>query len=503
MSYVPRSFVLFVIMLASHSHSSIAAGAEASVRDLLSTSPDTDDVAVLPDFSYAGYQRGERPIPRRATQVSVTQFGAKADDDGDDTAAFQNAIKASPGKVIAVPAGRYVLSDRLVIDTSGTVLRGAGEGRTTLHFTRPLEQIEPNAGRTGHGTPTTNWSWSGGLILIGREGKPAEGAAIPFEPTDRGSRVLQLPGPGLGLGDELYIEARNDESNALAKHLYAGDVGPRDTDLKSIHAAQVARVVRIDGDAVTLDRPLRFDIRPAWATLKRFEPAVTQSGVEGLTIDFPSVPYRGHFQEDGYNGVAFGRNTAHCWLRDVTIVNGDSGVYVNGHFNTIEGLILKADRKPDKNGDTGHHAIHVGGTDNLVTKFDLQTRMIHDLGLGSGSVGNVYSIGRGKNLTLDHHRWAPYRNLYSDLDAGAGTRLFHSGGTQTRGRHAATGAVFWNIRSEQPAKMPDDDFAPPVGVFFIGVNGLKQGEGRKGWIVLPLDVAESEPANLHEWQRRR
>jgi hypothetical protein len=36
-----------------------------------------------------------------------------------------------------------------------------------------------------------------------------------------------------------------------------------------------------------------------------------QSGIEGLTFEFPRQPYRAHWEEDGYNAIQFD-HCAHC-----------------------------------------------------------------------------------------------------------------------------------------------------------------------------------------------
>ena len=98
----------------------------------------------LPDFSYAGYHRGETPLPTRPATVDVKTFGAVGDGVTDDTAAFQKAIAAAKGKVIRVPAGRYLITDFLTIRDRGTVLQGASAEESVLVFTTPLNTIKPN-----------------------------------------------------------------------------------------------------------------------------------------------------------------------------------------------------------------------------------------------------------------------------------------------------------------------------------------------------------------------
>ena len=95
---------------------------------------------MIQDFSYAGYRRGEEPIPNIAGPVfDVTTYGADATGSSDSTVAIQNAIDtaaAAGGGVIFLPAGTFRVSPQgantfaLRISTSNIVLRGAGTGET-------------------------------------------------------------------------------------------------------------------------------------------------------------------------------------------------------------------------------------------------------------------------------------------------------------------------------------------------------------------------------------
>lgn len=62
--------------------------------------------------------------------VSVTSYGATANDSTDDTAAFTSAIAAAAGKGLWIPAGSFILSSR--VNVAGIDVRGAGIWRTTV-----------------------------------------------------------------------------------------------------------------------------------------------------------------------------------------------------------------------------------------------------------------------------------------------------------------------------------------------------------------------------------
>lgn len=459
----------------------------------------------LPDFSYAGYHRGEKPLPQRKPQLSVTTFGARGDDEADDTDAFKKAIEAGKGKVVAIPAGRYIITDMLVIADSNTVLQGAGADKTTLYFPTPLNDIKPNQGATTSGRPTSNYAWSGGFIRVQGELAEHELAQIT-EPAKRGDTVLTVnTTQGLKSGDHIRIEQRDDDAGTLVEHLYAGDTGPTDK-LRRVGASFTARATKVDpkNKRITLDRPLRTDVRPQWsAEISPAKSSVEEVGIEGLTFEFPLTPYMGHFTEVGYNAIAMS-GVRNCWVRDITIRHADSGMFIDGLNVTLTGITIESDRMPDeKLQSTGHHGITLSEQDCLLTDFDVRARFVHDITMTRGSEGNVIMRGRGVDLAFDHHKYANHANLFCDIDLGAGTRMFRSGGGADLGRHCGAWTTFWNIRAAQPQIWPQRGWSPDM-INLIGVATDQPAEMNKDakWFE-PIPPAQLHPQNLYEAQLQR
>ena len=156
----------------------------------------------------------------------------------------------------------------------------------------------------------------------------------------------------------------------------------------------------------------------------------------------------------------------------------------------------------------GHHAIWLKESqDCLVTDFRIETVFEHgDLSVEGFANGNVFMRGRAVALSLDHHRNAPYENLFTDLDAGNGARLWASGGDEARGPHAGARETLWNVRHSAGSPFPP---LPGAMHFERGTNA------EHGWPQLNLirvdgyaatresddvwvDPAPDAPANLYE-----
>ena len=70
---------------------------------------------------------------------------------------------------------------------------------------------------------------------------------------------------------------------------------------------------------------------------------------------------------------------------------------------------------------------------------------------------------------MDHHKRAPYQNLFTNLDAGQGGRLWKCGGGRSLGKHCAARTTFWNIRAARPQRHPGRWFGPEL-INLVGVE---------------------------------
>jgi hypothetical protein len=75
-------------------------------------------------------------IPQPAGYLSVTDFGAVANDANDDYAAFNACIASAKtqGRNVYIPAGRFLLSDKIMLNVTNMKITGAGIWYTDVNF---------------------------------------------------------------------------------------------------------------------------------------------------------------------------------------------------------------------------------------------------------------------------------------------------------------------------------------------------------------------------------
>jgi hypothetical protein len=442
----------------------------------------------LPDFSYAGYRWGEQPIPSDFpdhTVIEAEAFGAVAGDDEDDTAAFHAALAeahATDGPVLVrLPAGRLILTDILWIERSDLVLQGAGSGEqgTTLYMPEPLSSLPTPAPMEeleayllendkrqrerdrGIDEPYSLYAWSGGYIWTNTPG----GRGKPYlyrydrEPTTlatgltgtRGSHTITAEnGADLEPGQITVVNWFNREGreSSLLDYLYAGHadelpVGERHWESPDVPLTrQEVTVLAVEGDRVTIKEPLLHDLRPEWTPTMTAWAPITEVGIEGIRFEFLYNEYNVHHVEAGNNAVYL-TNTAHSWVRDVAVVNGDSGILTDVCSNvTIDGVEVY--------GRKYHYGVHMGDCYNVLARdVYVAAPVVHTFTFNTGSRMCVYTASSATGTpVLDQHSGLNYQNLFDALtlyvDDPAHQPIEGGGAGYWKPSHAAH-PVFWNV----------------------------------------------------------
>jgi len=237
---------------------------------------------------------------------------------------------------------------------------------------------------------------------------------------------------------------------------------------------------------------------------------ITGCGVESLSIIFPDSSWAGHnFHERGYNGIGFCDSVHNGWVRDVQIINADLGIWIeqSAHHITLENWRLDFGPNRSTQKLAGHHGLNIYGGYNLVQNFEVNGRYQHDLSVESKfSVYNVFRNGCGKDLCIDHHNHAQSNNLFTNLDAGIGSRIFVSGGIETP-RGICSHETFWNIRAKRPLQYCnqfDSKDRHSSNNVCVGIKTDKPSQFHDpygNWFET-IDPSELAPADLYEAQMR-
>jgi len=456
----------------------------------------------LPDFSHAGYHSGEKAIPTVRVKANVKDFGAKGDGKADDTQALRDAIAKAKGGAIFLPAGRYKIVSQLEIKKSNLVLRGAGPGSTVLFLSKSLGEILGEA------------PYWGGLIRVTGEKKGSKLANVVAVARRGDTRLRLSSAAAIRAGQMVRLRMTNPSDNSLGRHLYA-DQGALNAERRRWYAGRivdwVVRVKSVEGGTVELVRPLRLDVRPEWKPqIWRHRPTVKEVGIENLTIEFPNAQYGGHHKEAGYHAVFF-QDVFNSWVRNVTIVDGDTGIVISGGgYNTVADVTLKTRwRTGEKtSGETGHFGFCVTSLtqDNLITDCQVQTTFVHNLSVNAFANGNVYASITSQSGRFDHHGAAPYENLYTDIVlTDLAWDLFMSGGNRADEPSSGARTTFWNIQKGKgnfPGRIPT---LPDGNAKFPQINiiGIDQWTTRKTageqWIE-KWPGEQTRPTNLYEAQ---
>lgn len=340
------------------------------------------------DWSTAGIPGG---IPER-TEICMT-IDASIYGDGltDATAAIQSALEGCPeGQVVFLPEGIYLVSDTIHLRDQDT-LRGAGPGRTVLkHSGGYSRSMVDMRGTIYYELASLHKTYD--VVQANKD-----------------STVITLAGTdGINPGDVLLINQLNDNLivdpvGVEGKCTYCGyEDGDR-------VLGQLAEVVAVAGDQVTINLPLHWTYDPAldpWAYQVDSEALVRHAGLEDLTLtqDAPDVEFM--IEMDG---------AQYSWIKNVEIQNIQRRAMwvIDSLQNEIRGGYVHTGL--DGYGRDRGYGIYLDmhSSNNLVEDNILSTIDGGGVMTGGGASGNVIAYNYLHDIRFDDPWWligSPYIN---------------------------------------------------------------------------------------------
>ncbi|CAN5735517.1 hypothetical protein BH09VER1_BH09VER1_39800 [soil metagenome] len=435
----------------------------------------------LHDFSYAGYHRGEIPLPSpTGAQIDVTQPPYSADATGakDSTAAIQAALDQAAkdgGSIVFLPSGTYRIAppagEKVALKITGdhTILRGAGADKTFLLNEEPVMR-EKTVIEIAQPKPT--WWYAEGNYV---KSSPATGD-IPS-----GSTTIAVDDTSLFATGDLVI-VRNDPTERFIEEL--GMTGKWTTqNMKGRGLAFCRTLLAVDPSAktITIDVPTRYLLRKDdnARVVKLTGSMIREVGLEDFSLGMRehvgeggddekvlNTPGTPDYEMHQSHAIVF-NSAENCWMRRVNSFCPDgntSGIHVlsNGiklersRFVTIEKCDWKNTQYKGGGGNGYLYTLH--SEECLIRDCRAENgRHNYDLAMmycsGNVILGCVTKDGR---LASDFHMYFAVANLFDSTTCDGDTleaKYRPYGGPPTHGVTTSQ-SVFWNTFGQRYASTP-------------------------------------------------
>jgi hypothetical protein len=378
----------------------------------------------IPDFSTAGYEAGDAPIP----DVPVKMHVEAQADERDATPRIQSAIEAISklplddhgirGALLLGP-GTFRIAGTINLDVSGVVLRGSGSTKEngTVLVAEGLPRAILHIGGTG--------VWQEVHSRM-----PILDDLVPV-----GAQVITVDAPDgfFSVGDRIVVQWN---MTAAFIHTLGMDHIPPRRDGGEVKQWPTDMALRFDRRIVALEKAdkgyrLRLDAALTQRMPKDDNPVVwkyeypgriSQLGVENLRSDGavfrkapdynnPSIPHKtdGSFFDSIFSEFDAVEN---AWMRNVQVENYNNVVFVDEHARAITVEDVEGDHidTPDKQGHAAPFAFEIDGSQVLMQRVNLTGRLNHVWATQARVAGpNVFRDSWAKGDDLDagpHQRWA-------------------------------------------------------------------------------------------------
>lgn len=456
----------------------------------------------LHDFSYAGYHRGERPLPNITGpifDVTKSPYGADRSGVKDSTAALQAALDAAEtagGGVVFLPSGTYRVQPQgeakvaLRLQGNNIVLRGEGAEKTfifndsTAMREKAVLLVEPRK--------AMDWRDEGDGIPV---------SSIVRDLPNQATEVFIENTSGFAVGDLIVLRSDLtqrfiDSVEMTGKWQPAGAASPN----RTLMFCRRVTAVNAKANSLTLDVPVRYPllIADAARVVKIPGKLISECGLEDFSFGMKQHPGEGLAEEDfskagtaGYDvhasrAIGF-RNAENCWMRGVKtyapagnaptvhVLSNMLGL-VRSRFITVRDCDFKFAQF--KGGGGNGYLYNFQGQECLVIDCKAEGgRHNYDFGTMACS-GNVISrcLAKDGQLGSDFHMFLSMANLLDQMTCDGDfleARYYRPWGGNPIHGVTTTQSVFWNAKGLRYSKeKPVLVWSQQVGDgYVIGTSG--------------------------------
>lgn len=414
------------------------------------TARESGTESTLPDFSYAGYEFGERSVPDVDYPVyNVLDYGAIPNDGLSDRDAFIKAIEAAEkagGKaIIYFPKGRYDLRSEdapnasITIDANNIVLRGDGAGAagTELFMEYPNLPLDE-----------TLWNTPELITFLYKASKSDDALLLTAVTGNaaRGSHTVEVASSGnLHAGQRVLLKlAANNDPELVAQEVAPYEVSAEWTELpgQGVQVAEYHQVLRVEGRKVTFKEPIMHKVDARWGwTLHEHQHRVG-CGVEDIAFignfDESFEHHKNAEHDSGYRMLTF-RRQVNGWIRRCrfTDVSEGASIMLSANVSVYSCTI---------DGHQGHSALRAQASSQVfLGKINDLPAQYHSVGVSKTASGNVlWRNTTAANSCFESHSSQPRATL---IDACRGGFLpDHAGGDAALGPNHLADLVLWNYR---------------------------------------------------------
>lgn len=436
-----------------------------------------DQGDIIPDFSMAGYKRGLEEIPNVPVAVTITANKNGADEYQKITAAIDKIARLPRDKngfrgALFFKKGTYNISQPLVIDVDGIVLRGEGDNDKGT--------VLVSTGKT----KDTFIKFSSKQGLAGRRPIASKQQKITDDYVKVGTHTFSVEdASAFAVGDQVIVNRPSTAAWLKAIGMDAIKSAYGDGKVFSwapgSHDLNFDRVItKIDGNKITLDMPLfmALDAQYGGGTIYAYtwEARSECMGIENMKLVCQFDRNLGIEDENrAKTGVAF-HQVRDCFARDVSLYHFNFSINVATRSSsriTLE-RCKAYDPMTKVRGGYRYGFSSTGG--GVLIKDCYTENMRHAYCITSLATGpNVVVNSTSKNcfaVSEPHHSWAAGTLWDNVATEGPEAGLMAVNRYSCAGGQGWTGTmqVFWNCKSNFIMIQ-----SPPTGQNFgFGIKGV-------------------------------